>query len=146
MENNTQFHLGSFVLHKARANSGKTSMVINSAIEIAEIKERKAIVFSLQHGKEELLNFISSRNKKKNNLDEIVIKATPSISVEEMLAYIEQELEVSERIYCVIDEFSSVMSEKKFENRQAERKYIIQCLQDCVVDKYVAIFATMEEG
>lgn len=144
MRRDVSFQRGSLVLWESNTHGEKTERAINAAVEVAAKRERKVIVFSPQHVRDKLLCFVTKRNKAKIDLDEIVVNDKPEISIEEILDYLDQELKVSERIFCVIDQLSLVPSGKVFEKRQEEMQYIIQHLENYVVDKHVAILATLQ--
>ena len=139
------FQSGSLVLWENDTQDKKTERAINAAVEVAAKRERKVIVFSPQHAGDKLLSFVTKRNKAKIDLDEIVVNDKAEISIEEILDYLDRELKVSERIFCVIDQLSLVLSGKVFEKRQEETQYIIQRLENYVVDKNVAILATLKD-
>lgn len=144
MRRDVSFQSGSLVLWESNAQDEKTERAINTAVEVAAKIERKVIVFSPQHARDKLLSFVTKRNKAKIDLDEIVVNDKAEISIEEIRDCLDQELKVSERIFCVIDQLSLVPSGKVFEKRQEETQYIIQCLENYVVDKHVAILATLQ--
>lgn len=144
LKRDVSFQRGSLFLWENDSQDKKTEMAINAAVEVAAKRERKVIVFSPQHTRDKLFSFVTKRNKEKIDMDEIVVNDKPEISIEEILDYLEQELKVSEWIFCVIDQLSMVSSGNEFEKRQEEMQYIIQRLENYVVDKHVAILATLQ--